>query len=298
MALGDSISAGFAMKGIPPSDFFEYRDYVFSIGGAEDAMSLANWFQFYNPNLVGAAQTWTYPLTPGSWLDGAVSGARVEQVPAQLDYLLGQLTTTYASQIDFVNDWKLLTIFIGANNLCGSCRGSENTKPAFFEAQLRNVLQLVQKNVPRVFVNLVTIFNVSGVWTAGQTKEYCRILWDGITDHECYCLTTGNKTDRDAMDFDSMAFNQIQMNLAKEFSSQGNPNFTVVVQPGVSGYDIGFFGEGFLSDLDCFHPNLPANQAFAVSIWNNMYTPVGKKATSFDLENLYITCPTSDSYLM
>jgi hypothetical protein len=41
MAMGDSITAGFAMKGVPPTDFLEYRDYVYSIGGAEDAFTLA-----------------------------------------------------------------------------------------------------------------------------------------------------------------------------------------------------------------------------------------------------------------
>jgi len=296
MAMGDSITAGFAMKGIPPSDFFEYRDYVFSIGGADDALTMANWLNFYNPSLVGMAEDWTYPLTKGAYLDGGVSMAKAESLFTQVDYLVHQLHTTYRS-VNFYDDWKLLTIFIGANNLCGVCTGNTDSTPAFFEATLRKVLQYVEAKIPRVFVNLVTIFNISGVWDAGMTKEYCVLLWDGITDHECYCLTTGVKSDRDQMDINGVKFNAISESLANEFNSQNNPNFTVVVQPGVSGFDVGYFGEGFLSDLDCFHPNEYANMAFAISIWNNMFTRVGKKATTLDPANLFIKCPTASSYL-
>jgi hypothetical protein len=71
----------------------------------------------------------------------------------------------------------------------------------------------------------------------------------------------------------------------------------VVVQPGISGFNIGYYGEGFLSDLDCFHPNLPANEAFTLAIWNNMFTPVGKKSTFLDPNNLVIKCPVTTSFL-
>jgi len=207
------------------------------------------------------------------------------------------LRTDYRDSVNFQNDWKLLTIFIGANNLCSACQGTSTSKPAFFEKNLRGLLQYVQKSIPRVFVNLITIFNVSGVWDAGQTKEYCKILWDGITNHECYCLTTGNPVDRLALDLDSVAFNNISNVVAREYASMNNPNFTVVVQPGIQDFDIGYFGEGFLSDLDCFHPNEPANQAFTLSIWNNMWTPVGQKATTLNPNDLKIKCPTANTYI-
>lgn len=75
-----------------------------------------------------------------------------------------QTAKTQYPSVNFEKDWKLLTIFIGANNLCGACKGDANTKPAFFEENLRADLQLLEKNFPRTFVNVVGIFNVSGVW--------------------------------------------------------------------------------------------------------------------------------------
>jgi hypothetical protein len=59
-----------------------------------------------------------------------------------------------------------------------------------------------------------------------------------------YCLTTGNPADRLAMDLNSVAFNQISNRLAREFAAKNNPNFTVVVQPGIQDTDIPYVGEG------------------------------------------------------
>jgi len=299
MALGDSMSAGFAMQGIPPQDFEEWRGYVWSIGGAEDANTIATWLQAsYNPNIEGMAMGNTWPLVPGAWLDGGVSHASVQDLPPQIDYLVSAMQTQYAGVIDFKNDWKLLTLFIGANNLCDACNPKDNrTQPAFFEDHLRAALKQIHQQIPRVFVNMMTIFNISGVWDAGMTSWYCEMLWDGITNHECGCLTTGVASDRLAMDVRAVQFNAISEKLASEFAALNDPEFTVVVQPGVSKLNVAEAGESYLSALDCFHPNLWANEAFAYSLWNNMQQPVGKKDTAPDLKNLRILCPTENTYI-
>lgn len=110
------------------------------------------------------------------------------------------------------------------------------------------------------------------------------------------------------MDQRSVAFNKISYQLAQEFQAKNNPNFTgtplsfaahnvVVVQPGVSGLNIGKFGEDYLSSLDCFHPNEYANMAFTIAIWNNMWTPEGQKATTLDPDHLFIKCPDDNTFI-
>jgi len=303
MALGDSISAGFAMKGIP----LEYRGLVYSIGGDEyvsdwgdtKALTIPNFLKYYSPSLAGQAYGETIPLTKGAYLDAGVSMAKVEDVPAQIQYLVNTINTQYAGIIDMNNDWKLLTLFIGANNLCICCNGDSRGTPQYFENQLRSVLTSVQQTIPRTFVNIITIFNISGVWNAGQTSEYCRLLWDGITNSECPCLLENGDAGRLHMDQHTVLYNQVIEKLATEFSSQvtGNPNFTVVAQPGLSGFNITYFGENFLSALDCFHPGLPGEEAFTISIWNNMFQPPGQKQTTINPNNVQIICPTSQSVL-
>jgi hypothetical protein len=84
MAMGDSITAGFAMVGIPPANLVEWRQYVYSNGGAEGAYTLGNFLATYNPDIQGRATTWTIPLTKGIALNGGVSHASVQDTPAQV----------------------------------------------------------------------------------------------------------------------------------------------------------------------------------------------------------------------
>jgi len=222
MAMGDSITAGFAMIGYPPTDLIEDRDYVFSTGGASGAFTLATIIKRYNPSLQGASESWTLPLTKGKWLDAGVSMAKVEDCPSQVTYLVNALKTTYKNTVNFNTDWKLLTLFIGANNICGACQNRSNSFPAYFEQHLRAVLTQIETTIPRVFVNLVPIFNISGVYYAGKTSEYCTLI-HRLWPHECYCVETGKPSDLQAMDDTAMAFNQISKNLAAEFSSKKKP---------------------------------------------------------------------------
>lgn len=101
------------------------------------------------------------------------------------------------------------------------------------------------------------------------------------------------------MDDAAVAFNNITHNLAREFASKKNPGFTVVAQPGLTGINIMKFKEplAYLSHLDCFHPSQCANEAFAYQLWNNMMSPIGKKSSEVDLNNLKFLCPTDDTYI-
>ena len=48
-------------------------------------------------------------------------------MPDQSDDLLEKLEW-YADEIDWDNDWKLVTLYIGGNDLCGYCRDTVRTK--------------------------------------------------------------------------------------------------------------------------------------------------------------------------
>jgi len=101
------------------------------------------------------------------------------------------------------------------------------------------------------------------------------------------------------MDEMAVLYGQVSAKVADEFASQNthDPNFTVVIQPGLSGYNISSFGAEFLSELDCFHPNLPANEAFTLSIWNNMMSDPANKKTSLDVNDVKFICPTETTVI-
>lgn len=57
-------------------------------------------------------------------LNAGQSMAKIENVPGQVDYLVHELETKYKDAVT-VNDWKLLTIFIGLDKVMyvdGRCK--------------------------------------------------------------------------------------------------------------------------------------------------------------------------------
>lgn len=148
-----------------------------------------------------------------------------------------------------------------------------------------------------MFVNVLTLFNISGVWDAAQTTLKCKEEVPLL--HECSCLYT-NATLRTQMDELAVAYNQATFKVAAEFQALNDPQFTVVAQPGVDGLNIGKLPdpENYLSDVDCFHPSLCAHQSFALALWNNMQTPQAQKSHVLDPSHAppYL-CPTMDTFL-
>uniref|UniRef100_A0A7S3CZ62 Uncharacterized protein n=1 Tax=Palpitomonas bilix TaxID=652834 RepID=A0A7S3CZ62_9EUKA len=130
MAMGDSITAGFGMHEKYIFDGIqEYRGDVYSIGGNGDVASgtytIPNFFEAVTGSKPlgyskGQEAPWgaadfNYHNPDVDQLDAAQSGALTPQLDGQVDYLIKQLHAT--DGVDFDNDWKILTIFIGTTSL-------------------------------------------------------------------------------------------------------------------------------------------------------------------------------------
>jgi lysophospholipase L1-like esterase len=66
---------------------------------------------------------------------------------------------------DVKDEWKLITLFIGANNVCVLCEPPITRLPGLadaeiFEENVRQVLERIRTEVGKSFVNLVALFNV------------------------------------------------------------------------------------------------------------------------------------------
>jgi len=313
MALGDSISAGFAMHAGHILDVFtllEYRGDVFSIGGNEGNYTMPNFLKNYAPGLVGMSIGNSLPLDylkifnhviqpfdpKVTHLNGAQSGAVVSDCPAQVSYIVDQLKTTYALEVDFELDWKVMTIFIGANNLCGACQNDTDSQPAVYLSELDAVLSQINATLPRTFVNVMLMFNISQVWTLHETSDYCKLMWDTAMSSECGCLTDNSTPeDRLAMDVAGMAYNQGIIELANKWNSYNYSGFYVAVQPFLQDTIVNQIG--YVSKLDCFHPSPIADSAFAIGLWNSMMLPWDQKPRSLDPAHIDFVCPTFDTYL-
>jgi lysophospholipase L1-like esterase len=92
-----------------------------------------------------------------------VSGAKTQELNSEVSRLVRLLNTDKYKQVK--NDWKLITLFIGANNVCVLCQPPMTTLPELanadiFEENVRNVLERIRTEVGKSFVNLVALFNV------------------------------------------------------------------------------------------------------------------------------------------
>ena len=95
------------------------------------------------------------------WIAGSCS---------QLDYLLEQLDSM---GVDIQETWKVLTFFVGANDLCLACHDAFDLGSIYWEENLRTLLTTVRDRIPRVLVNVVELFNVSKIYDLSEPSPYC-----------------------------------------------------------------------------------------------------------------------------
>ena len=68
-----------------------------------------------------------------------------------------------STQIDFRNSWKVITFFIGGNDLCKSCKDVPKYTPNNYIDNIRKTLDYFKANLPRAFINLVLTLDVTGI---------------------------------------------------------------------------------------------------------------------------------------
>lgn len=63
--------------------------------------------------------------------------------------------------MDVKNDWKMVTVFFGANDLCSAqCYDKVAAAPSSHVAKLRRALDYLEDHLPRTFVNLIPVLGM------------------------------------------------------------------------------------------------------------------------------------------
>ncbi|RXM28769.1 Phospholipase B1, membrane-associated [Acipenser ruthenus] len=243
-AVGDSLTAGNGI-GSSPNNLLdiitEYRGLSWSVGGdgsLNTVTTLPNILRQFNTSLEGFSLRTGKVDSSNAFLNQAVPGA-----------------TSVPQRIDFQNDWKVVTLFIGGNDLCHSC----------------------EDKVPRVFVNLVETFHIIPLRKLHQdTSLKCpRFLVNMI----CGCVT---KPHDDSMELKTLSdLNRDYQRVTRELVDSGRydtqDNFTVVLQPFFREVQIPLLPDGRADRSyfapDCFHLSQKAQSQIARTLWNNMDDP-------------------------
>lgn len=286
-AIGDSITAGFSMESHSlMKDFFEYRGESFSIGAKKGFRTIPNIFSNFYPdlNLHHSCASYSTTFISRSFNDYhkpvdcnvAISGAQSYKLEKMWVAILREW-----SNYNCTNRYKLLTVMIGANDICAYCINGYNTTIKNYLENMENLLKNILRQSGRIFVNIISVFDVS-LTMDWQTPSCKFVHW---VINECPCIL-GRYKQNDASIKVKMLYKDINARLYPLVENYGNrrDDVVMVVQPILEEFKI--YNSSYLSSLDCFHPSKFADNVMSTILWNNMFLPKDKK-----LKNMKIIKP-------
>lgn len=296
-ALGDSLTTAFGAKAKNLLQLrTEYKGVSWCIGGdktLETVTTLPNIIKKFNPKLEGMS------LGTGSSrsrFNMAVSGAKVAGIPGQVRRLIDTMKSD--ASVDFENDWKLVTLFIGGNDLCQYCNDRASLSAAMYSHHMMTSLDLLYNEVPRLLVNVVEILQIEGLRRVKGDSLGCSVLQPFI----CTCILTPSEDSPELAEM--KRFNQdLQVETEKLVYSgryDGREDFAVVVQPYFKNSIVPVDADGRADtsyfSQDCFHFSERGHSNMAAALWNNMLEPVGQKQTynNFTDARNDLKCPTKE----
>uniref|UniRef100_A0A8C3X2L1 Phospholipase B1, membrane-associated n=1 Tax=Catagonus wagneri TaxID=51154 RepID=A0A8C3X2L1_9CETA len=299
-ALGDSITAANG-AGSRPGNVLDvltqYRGLSWSAGGDHNLSSvttLPNILREFNPSLKGFSVGTGRENSPGAFLNQAVAGSRAEDLPVQARRLIDLMKND--ASINFQEDWKIITLFIGGNDLCDVCDDPLRYSPQNFTSNIGKALDILHAEVPRAFVNLVKVLQIINLRELYQEKNVsCPRL---ILRNLCPCVLKfdDNSTELASVIEVNKKYQEGTHRLVESGRYDTREDFTVVVQPFFEKVDMPKTPEGLPDSSffapDCFHFSSKAHAHAASALWNSMLEPVGQKTTQYKFESkINITCP-------
>ncbi|CAF0724936.1 unnamed protein product [Rotaria sp. Silwood1] len=296
-SMGDSLTAANGAKAFSVvAVIVEYRGVSWSIGGDENlqkVVTLANILRQFNSKLDGYSLGTGNRNSSKAGFNVAKAGAISSDMPSQANLLVERMTQALGAA-KFAADWKLVTFFIGGNDLCSYCKATDRFSPANYANNIKRALDILKARMPRTLVNFVTVLNVA------ELKD----LHEGVrcqTLQNFMCDCGVDKKTRDQIRVANIDYQRETTALIDSGIYDTSDDFTVVRQPFMEHMKVPVTSGGSADfsyfSPDCFHFSQKGHEAAAVELWNNMMQKVGQKTTTWYLADT-LQCPsTGNGYI-
>eukprot|EP01133_Synstelium_polycarpum_P008652 gene8652-10152_t len=185
MAIGDSITAAYGMvyHQFGDNPLIESRGKSFSIGDEPGAATIPNFLESIGAGQVKGAsnsETMNFVFAPiclrtpfrnfkKNQLNAAISSSHLDDIDEQIDYLESSISKV-TPKID-MDDWKLITFFVGGNDICESCKGTDRTTPHYWSDNYYRILSKLRDKFPRLVVNVVLLPDASPIGEIGKGEK-------------------------------------------------------------------------------------------------------------------------------
>ncbi|KAM4013192.1 phospholipase B1, membrane-associated-like [Anomaloglossus baeobatrachus] len=300
-ALGDSLTAAIGANATNVLEIpTEFRQLSWSIGGysnLSDTITLPNILKIFNPHLVGFGKSSTLSYRPAAPEDAglnlAVTGANTFLLPEQARRLIDILQ--HLPGINFQEDWKVVTIFIGSNDLCDYCKDKAQFSADNFTHFMSEALDLLQAELPRSIVNVVQLFRVDHLRQVKDERLGCV-----LQRFFCSCVVQPKEGSPELLELLEVN-QQFQERLKRLVQTSGRydgkKDFAVVLQPFLQDIEPAVDQNGLIDfsffSPDCFHLTVKGHRQMAKGLWNNMLQPEGNKShlQTFS-EEVKLLCPS------
>ncbi len=126
---------------------------------------------------------------------------------------------------DYLNQWKLITIFVGSNDLCYSCQDRDFYSPDNYVSHIKEALDIFHAELPRTFVNLALVFDITNIKDV-KGGYVCSLLHE---TKECPCGVDAAEQDyiKDLV----AKYHDGTVELVETGQYDDRDDFTVVIQP-------------------------------------------------------------------
>ncbi|EEB19895.1 phospholipase B, plb1, putative [Pediculus humanus corporis] len=296
-SLGDSLTAG---NGVFATNIFEVatenRGATAYIGGQSnwrEFLTLPNILKEFNPNLIGYSLGDGLGHHPVAEFNVAEPAAMSGDLPFMVKELVRRIKLD--RRVDIKNDWKLINIFIGANDFClNFCYLSLDAFKNSAETHRRQ-LMMTTTNYQKFL--LIFILGLDLLYDLKSLPRYC----DTVHLVECPCLFGISRKRISYKENIEMQnkWRNVQIQIANDERYKKKNDFSVVTQTFALKLDFPKIRQdvadaSYLSP-DCFHLSQKGNARSISSCQrhlDNMLEPVGNKSINWRDTFTRFLCPT------